>query len=57
MNNLFLTAIERGPLGWSVTIFSGVAFLVMFGFASAKGDFQGLIEATLLNDQSNRLRK
>ena len=35
---------------WIVTIVAGLGFVVMFGLASAGGDYQGLINTTLEND-------
>lgn len=57
MNPLFLVAIVMGPVGWTLTIGSALAFLVMFGIASVKGDFQGLIKTTLANDAANRKKR
>ena len=42
---------------WIVTIFCGIAFIAMFGLASAKGDYQGLIDTTLNNDALSREKK
>ena len=39
---------------WIVTIVAGLSFIVMFGIASAFGDFQGLINTTLENDSTAR---
>tara|TARA_B100000700_G_C14787462_1_gene734212 strand:+ start:191 stop:364 length:174 start_codon:yes stop_codon:yes gene_type:complete len=50
-------ALGLGPVGISAAVFSGLAFLIMFGIASAKGDFQGLVKTTLENDAANRKAK
>ncbi len=42
---------------WIATIISGIGFIIMFGLASAKGDYQGLAKTTLDNDQSRRNQK
>tara|TARA_Y100001968_G_C19199192_1_gene639099 strand:+ start:250 stop:405 length:156 start_codon:yes stop_codon:yes gene_type:complete len=42
---------------WIVTIFSALGFIVMFGLASAGGDFQGLINTTLENDALAREKR
>ena len=39
---------------WIVTIIAGLSFVIMFGIASAAGDFQGLIDTTLENDSIAR---
>ena len=39
---------------WIVTIIAGLGFVVMFGIASAFGDFQGLVNTTLENDSNAR---
>ncbi len=57
MDVTFEVALNMGTGAWIATIVSGFGFVVMFGFASAKGDFQGLIDTTLKNDQVNREKK
>jgi hypothetical protein len=47
---LFAIPLNMGTATWIVTIVSGVSFVVMFGLASAGGDYQGLINTTLEND-------
>ena len=42
---------------WIVTIIAGLSFVVMFGIASAYGDFQGLINTTLENDSISREKR
>ena len=42
---------------WIVTIVAGLSFVVMFGIASAFGDFQGLFNTTLENDSNARERR
>ena len=53
----FEVAFNMATGEWIATIVSGLGFVVMFGLASAKGDFQGLIDTTLKNDQVNREKK
>ena len=57
MDVTFGVALNMGTGAWIATIVSGLGFVVMFGLASAKGDFQGLIDTTLKNDQVNREKK
>ena len=54
---LFAIPLNMGIGTWVVTIFVGLAFLVMFGIASAGGDYQGLINTTLENDANAREKK
>ena len=42
---------------WVVTIIAGLSFIVMFGLASAGGDYQGLINTTLENDALAREKR
>tara|TARA_B100000214_G_scaffold315276_1_gene248481 strand:- start:35 stop:193 length:159 start_codon:yes stop_codon:yes gene_type:complete len=42
---------------WIVTIVASLSFVVMFGIASAFGDFQGLIDTTLKNDSISREKR
>ena len=51
MSPLFAVALNMGPAAWIATVISVIGFLVMFGIASAKGDYQGLAKTTLENDQ------
>ena len=54
---LFAIPLNMGTGTWVVTIISGLGFVVMFGLASAGGDFQGLINTTLENDAIARKRR
>ena len=56
-NPLFAIPLNMGTGTWIVTIFAGLGFLVMFGLASAGGDYQGLINTTLENDALSREKK
>tara|TARA_Y100001968_G_C18887940_1_gene494770 strand:+ start:181 stop:369 length:189 start_codon:yes stop_codon:yes gene_type:complete len=59
-NPLFAVPLNMGTGTWIVTIVAGLSFIVMFGIASAAGDFQGLISTTLENDsiaRENRKKK
>tara|TARA_B100000965_G_scaffold389914_1_gene396174 strand:+ start:120 stop:308 length:189 start_codon:yes stop_codon:yes gene_type:complete len=51
---LFAVPLNMGTGTWIVTIVAGLGFVVMFGIASAFGDFQGLINTTLENDSISR---
>ena len=51
---LFAVPLNMGTGTWIVTIIAGLGFVVMFGIASAFGDFQGLIKTTLENDSNAR---
>ena len=51
---LFAVPLNMGTGTWIVTIVAGLSFIVMFGIASAFGDFQGLINTTLENDLNSR---
>ncbi len=51
MPNLFSVALGLGPLEISLILFTGLGFLVMFGYSSAKGGYQDLIKTTLDNDE------
>ena len=53
-NPLFAVPLNMGTGTWVVTIIAGLGFVVMFGIASAFGDFQGLINTTLENDSNAR---
>ncbi len=54
---LFAIPLNMGTGTWIVTIFSALGFIVMFGLASAGGDFQGLINTTLENDALAREKR
>ena len=54
---LFGIPLNLGTGTWVVTIISGLSFLIMFGLASAGGDFQGLINTTLKNDALAREKR
>tara|TARA_Y100001968_G_scaffold10593_1_gene8815 strand:- start:501 stop:689 length:189 start_codon:yes stop_codon:yes gene_type:complete len=56
-NPLFAVPLNMGTGPWVVTIIAGLGFIVMFGIASAFGDFQGLINTTLENDSISREKK
>ena len=51
---LFAVPLNMGIGTWIVTIIAGLSFVVMFGIASAFGDFQGLVNTTLENDLNAR---
>ena len=54
---LFAIPLNMGIGTWVVTIIAGLGFIVMFGLASAGGDYQGLINTTLENDALAREKK
>ncbi len=54
---LFAIPLNMGTATWIVTIISGLGFVVMFGLASAGGDYQGLINTTLENDTLARQKR
>ena len=54
---LFAIPLNLGTGTWIVTIVAGLGFVVMFGIASAAGDFQGLIKTTLENDSISREKR
>ena len=54
---LFAIPLNMSTGTWIVTIIAGVSFVVMFGLASAGGDYQGLINTTLKNDALAREKK
>ena len=57
MNLSLAIALGLNPIEITAAVFSGLAFIIMFAIASAKGDFQGLIKTTLENDAASRKRK
>ena len=54
---LFAIPLNMAPGTWVVTINAGLGFILMFGIASAGGDYQGLINTTLENDALARQKK
>tara|TARA_Y100000766_G_C18672762_1_gene490848 strand:- start:201 stop:395 length:195 start_codon:yes stop_codon:yes gene_type:complete len=54
---LFAIPLNMGTASWVVTIIAGLGFVVMFGLASAGGDYQGLIDTTLKNDELAREKR
>tara|TARA_B100000700_G_C14589234_1_gene643776 strand:+ start:245 stop:421 length:177 start_codon:yes stop_codon:yes gene_type:complete len=57
MTVYFAVSLGLSPIEIAAIVISGVGFIIMFGIASAKGDFQGLIKTTLENDATNRENK
>ena len=53
-NPLFAVPLNIGTGTWVVTIIASLSFVVMFGIASAYGDFQGLTNTTLEKDSNAR---
>ncbi len=54
---LFAMPLNMGTGTWIVAIIAGLGFVVMFGIASASGDYQDLINTTLENDAQARKKK
>jgi hypothetical protein len=54
---LFAIPLNMSTGTWVVTIIAGLGFILMFGVASAGGDYQGLINTTLENDALARQKK
>ena len=54
---LFAIPLNMGTGTWVITIIAGLGFVIMFGIASAGGDYQGLINTTLENDAVAREKK
>ena len=57
LSPLFAVPLNMGTGTWIVTIVAGLGFVVMFGLASAGGDYQGLINTTLENDALAREKR
>tara|TARA_Y100001968_G_C18936754_1_gene516859 strand:+ start:247 stop:432 length:186 start_codon:yes stop_codon:yes gene_type:complete len=57
MNTTIAVALNMGTGAWIATLISGISFIIMFGIASTKGDYQGLIKTTLENDAAQRKKK
>ncbi len=53
----FSVALDLGSLEIGVILFSGLGFLIMFGYSSATGAYQDLIKTTLDNDEARRKKK
>ena len=47
---LFAVPLNMGIGTWIETVVSRLGFIVMFGIASARGDYKVLINTTLEND-------
>ncbi len=54
---IFSVALGLGPVEITVILIAGLGFLLMFGYSSAKGGYQDLIQTTLDNDKKRRQRK
>ncbi len=54
---IFAIPLNMDTGTWAVSIIAGVGFVVMFGLASAGGDYQGLINTTLENDAIAREKR
>ena len=54
---LFAIPLNMGTGTWIVTIIASLSFVLMFGLASAGGDYQGLINTTLENDSIARAKR
>ena len=56
MTMLIGVALGLSSFEWTAIAISGGGFIIMFGIASAKGDFQVFIKTTLENDAARRDR-
>ncbi len=56
MPSLLSVALGLNPIEIGLILFSGLGFLVMFGYSSAKGGYQDLIKTTLDNDEAKRTK-
>ncbi len=54
---LFAIPLNMGTGTWIITIIASFSFVLMFGLASAGGDYQGLINTTLENDALARQKR
>ncbi len=54
MHIFFSVALGLGAIEKSMIILTGLGFLIMFGYSSAKGNYQDLIKSTLNNDEIRR---
>tara|TARA_Y100001968_G_scaffold283057_1_gene281347 strand:+ start:219 stop:407 length:189 start_codon:yes stop_codon:yes gene_type:complete len=54
---LFAIPLNMGTGTWAITIIAGLGFIVMFAISSAGGDYQGLINTTLENDELAREKR
>ncbi len=54
MPSLLSVALGLNPIEIGLILFTGLGFLVMFGYSSAKGGYQDLIKTTLDNDEAKR---
>ena len=57
MHNLFSVALGLSTIEIGVILFTGIGFLVMFGYSSATGGYQDLIKTTLDNDKTRREKR
>tara|TARA_Y100001968_G_C19397598_1_gene739217 strand:+ start:84 stop:257 length:174 start_codon:yes stop_codon:yes gene_type:complete len=57
MSHFFATELNLSPLSIGAIVFSGLAFIIMFGISSAKGGYKDLIDTTLENDARQREQK
>ncbi len=57
MHNLFSVALGLSTIEVGVILFTGIGFLVMFGYSSATGGYKDLIKTTLDNDKIRREKR
>ena len=53
----FAVALDLSPIEIITISISVIAFLIMFGLSSVKGDYQGLISSTLAQDEKQRQKR
>ena len=56
MPSLFIVALHLTKLEVAVSLIAGFGFIILFVISSAQGGYKDLVNATLKNDQTRRLR-
>ncbi len=56
MASLFLVAMHLTKLEMAVSLMAGFGFIILFVISSAQGGYIDLVDTTLKNDQTRRLR-
>ena len=57
MFRVFAVALGLSNTEIGVILFTGIGFLVMFGYSSATGGYKDLIKTTLDNDKTRREKR
>ncbi len=50
----FAVSLGLGAIEIAVILFTGLGFLILFGYSSVTGGYQDLIKTTLDNDEARR---